>query len=124
MKKLFGGAVLVLAVLAAGQLGAKVLAVKDIETIMDEGHKGKDSLRNKVVQGAGTAEDAKALLALYEDLAKNKAPKGSAADWKKRTATILVAARKVAEKPDDKAALSALGKATSCMACHKEHKPK
>ncbi len=124
MKKLLCGAVLVLGLLAGGAMSASLLAPKSISDIMDEAHDGEaNSLRNKVVNGKGTAEDAKKLLALYVDLSKNDPPKGEKADWKKKTDAILVAAKKVAAKPEDKESLTALTKATACAACHKEHRP-
>jgi len=63
------------------------------------------------------------LLALYVDLSKNDPPKGEKAAWKKKTDTILAAAKKVAEKPDDETACKALSAATNCVNCHKEHRP-
>ncbi len=124
MRKLLCGAVMVLGLMAGGALSANRLALKSISDIMDEAHDGEEnSLRNKVVNGKGTAEDAKKLLALYVELSKNDPPKGEKSAWMKKTDAIVVAAKKVAAKPDDKAALVALSKATSCAACHKEHKP-
>jgi hypothetical protein len=125
MKKLLCGALVALAVLAVGTMNAKNAAEpKTIETIMEEAHAGNQkSLRGKVISGKGTADEAKKLLALYEDLGKNKPPKGDAAAWKKKNDTIIAAAKKVAEKPDDAAATKALGTATACAGCHKDHKP-
>jgi len=124
MKKLLCGAVLALAVVVAGHVGAKNAAPKEIDEIMQEAHKPDNkSLRGKVVSGKASEEEAKKLLKLYEELAKNKPPKGDEADWKKRTTAIVAAAKKVAAKPDDAALTKALGTATNCMACHKEHRP-
>lgn len=124
MKKLLCGAVVALAVLTVGQMSAKNVAPKSIETIMEEAHAGgAKSLRGVVISGKGSADEAKKLLALYEDLAKNKAPKGDAAAWKKKNDAIVVAAKKVAAKPDDAVATKALGAATACAGCHKDHKP-
>jgi hypothetical protein len=124
MKKLLFGAVAALAVLVAGHVGAANLAPKEIGDIMKEAHTPQaTSLRSKVIGGKGSADDAKKLLALYEDLAKNDPPKGDKAAWKKKTDAILVAAKKVAAKPDDADAGKALGAATMCMACHREHRP-
>ena len=82
---------------------------------MGEAHSGEaNSLRAKVLSGKGTAEDAKKLLALYEDLGKNDPPKGEKAAWKKKCDAIVVAAMKVVGAPDDKASLTALTKATNC----------
>jgi hypothetical protein len=124
MKKLLCGAVAALAVLVAGHVGAANLAPKEIPDIMKEAHGGgAKSLRAKVTSGKGTAEEAKTLLSLYEDLSKNKPPKGDAAAWKTKTDKILAEAKKVADKPDDAAATKALAAATVCAACHKDHKP-
>ena len=125
MKKLLCGALAALAVLVVGQLGARnVAAPKEIGDIMKEAHTPpNNSLRKKVIEAKGSEEDAKKLLALYEDLAKNEPPKGEKAAWKKKTDTIIAAAKKVAAKPDDAVAAKALGTATNCAACHKEHKP-
>src|SRR5258708_11654314 len=118
MKKLLCGAVLALGLITSGAMSASLLAPKSISDIMDEAHDGEaNSLRNKVVNGKGTADEAKKLLALYVDLGKNDPPKGEKAAWKKKTDTIVVAAKKVAAKPDDKESLTALSKATSCAAC-------
>jgi hypothetical protein len=124
MKKLLCGAVVALVVLAVGQMNAKNAAPKPIDKIMEEAHAGgAKSLRGLVTSGKGTAEDAKKLLALYEDLGKNEPPKGDKAAWKKKTDAVLVAIKKVAAKPDDAVACKALTAATACAACHKEHKP-
>src|SRR5436305_10128349 len=126
MKKLLCGAVAALAaVLVVGQLDARnVAAPKEIAEIMKEAHGGgAKSLRGKVVSGKASEEEAKKLLGLYEDLAKNKPPKGDEDAWKKKTDAILAAAKKVAAKPDDKDATKALGMATVCANCHKDHKP-
>jgi hypothetical protein len=123
MKKFLCGAVMALGLIASGAMSASLLAPKSISDIMDEAHDKDDSLLEKVVKGKGTAEDAKKLLALYADLGKNDPPKGDKAAWKKKTDAIVVAAKKVAANHEDKAALAALGKATMCGACHKEHKP-
>src|SRR5262245_47903530 len=125
MKKLLCGAVAVLAVLVVGQLGAKnTAAPKEIAEIMKEAHGGgANSLRAKVVAAKGSEEDAKKLLKLYEDLPKNDPPKGEKEAWEKKTDAVVAAAKKVAAKPDDAALGKALGAATNCMNCHKEHKP-
>src|SRR5262245_1688293 len=117
MKKLLCGAVVALGVLLAGQVGARNAAPKKISEIMEEAHTpDEDSLRAMVLAGKAKAEGAKKLLALYQDLGKNNPPMGSKEAWKKRTDAIVAAARKVAEAPDDKAALAALTRATNCGA--------
>jgi hypothetical protein len=94
--------------------------VKDIETIMDKAHKGDPSLYKTVVTGKADKEQKEELLALYTDLGKNKPPKGSAEDWKKRTDAMVAAAKAVVgDKPD---ATKALQKAVNCKGCHELHK--
>jgi hypothetical protein len=96
----------------------------DIETIMEKAHKppekGKPSLFKTVSGGTGSKEQKEELLKLYSDLGKNKPPKGSEKDWKKRTDDIVSAAKEVvADKAD---ALAALKKAVNCKECHEAHK--
>lgn len=92
-----------------------------IEEIMEKAHKGKSSLFKQVVGGKANAEQKKQLLDYYEELAKNKPEKGSEADWKKRTGTIVKEAREVVAEKDG--ATGRLAKAANCGACHKLHKP-
>jgi hypothetical protein len=124
MKKLLCGAVVALAVILAGQVGARVAKPKSIEEIMEQAHKGSDDpLLPKLLDGKGSEKDARELLALYEDLGKNDPPKGSKEAWKKKTDALVNAAKRVATKHDDPAALAALKKAASCKECHSEHQP-
>jgi len=94
----------------------------DIGEIMEKAHKPpKESLLVQVKSGKASAAQKKELLALYEELAKNKPEKGTEADWKKKTGALVKAAKGVV---DGKAgAVAALGKAANCGACHKAHKP-
>ncbi len=114
---------LLTAVAALAGLGAYRAAdadVKDIETIMEKAHKGKPSLSKQVIDGKASKEQKEELLALYIDLGKNKPPKGSEAEWKKRTEAIVAAAKDVvADKPG---ATKVLAKAITCKACHEAHK--
>jgi hypothetical protein len=89
-----------------------------IKQVMKMAH--KDGLKDKVVKGNGSAEDAKQLLALYQALAANKPKKGDAESWKEKTGVIVVAAKGVVAGKDG--SLAALGKAVNCGACHKVHK--
>jgi hypothetical protein len=125
MKKLlFGAVVALLAVVVAGRVGARADKPKSIEEIMEMAHKGSDDpLLPKLLEGKGTAKDAKELLALYVDLSKNDPPKGSKEAWKKRTDAIVAAAKKVAANHEDKEALAGLKKVVVCAECHKEHQP-
>jgi hypothetical protein len=95
-----------------------------IEEVMEKAHKGgKKSLLGKVASGAADEKQKKQLLEYYEELAKNPAPqadKGSAADWKKRTGALVVAAKDVVgSKPG---AANSLTKAANCKACHSIYK--
>ena len=95
----------------------------DIETIMDKAHKapeGEASLLKKVATGKANADQKKELLALYEDLAKNKPDKGGQDDWKKRTTAMVKAAKEVVD--DKPGAAPKLGKAVNCKGCHELHK--
>jgi hypothetical protein len=92
----------------------------DIGEIMEKAHKGKPSLLKQVTSGKASAEQKKELLALYEELAKNKPEKGTEADWKRRTSALVKATKDVVEGKGGSTA--ALGKAANCKACHTEHK--
>jgi hypothetical protein len=96
--------------------------VKDIEDIMNAAHNEKEdpNLLGRVLSGKATKEEKQKLLSLYMDLGKNKPPKGSAEDWKKRTDALVAATKDfIADKPD---AAAALKKAAFCKACHLAHK--
>jgi hypothetical protein len=121
--KYFGMAVLTLG-LAAG-LGMYHAADEEkpkftIEEIMEKAHKGKSSLLKQVATGKANEEQKKQLVEYYEELAKNKPEKGTAADWKKRTTALVKAAKEIAGGNDS--ARSQLGKAANCKSCHDAHK--
>ena len=116
-------------ILAAGALafvtlvGLNLRAADDpkpIKEIMGKAH--KDGLLKKVSSGKASDDEKKELLALYEDLAKNKPPMGDEADWKTRTEAMVKAAKAVVDTGDKKSE-TALGKTVNCAACHKLHKP-
>jgi hypothetical protein len=120
---------LVLTGLAGGMAGLGVFAAADdkpkheIDAIMDMAHKpkkGAPSLFKKIADGKASKEEQKQLLSLYEDLARNKPPKGSAQDWKDRTSKMIAAARDVVD--DKPGATKTLGKVVNCKACHELHK--
>jgi len=113
-------AVAVAAFVVAG-LTVYAADTKEIKDVMKEAHGGgMNSLRNKVTGGKGDKEDKEKLLALYEDLAKNKPPQGDEKAWKKKTDAIVKAAKEVV---DGKKSESKLANATNCKACHDVHKP-
>lgn len=93
----------------------------EIEEIMEKAHKPpKSSLFVQVKNGKATAAQKKQLLELYEELAKNKPPKGSPEDWKKRTSALVKSAKDVVNEKEG--ARQELAKAANCGACHKVHK--
>jgi hypothetical protein len=120
-------AVLALGLLAG--LGVYQAAYDDkpkytIEQIMEKAHKKaegeKASLFKKVVDGKADKEQTQELATLYQELAKNKPPKGDLGDWKKRTGAMVTAAKDVAEGKEG--SNKALAKAVKCMECHELHK--
>lgn len=95
---------------------------KSIKEVMKAAHGGgANSLLAKVAGGKGTKEDAEKLLALYEDLAKNEAPRGSAEAWKAKNDEIIKQAKAIVD--GDASAGAKLRAATNCMKCHNDHKP-
>ena len=80
----------------------------------------KGGLCKTVASGKATDEEKKKLLAMFEDLAKNKPPKGDEESWKKFTSALVEAAKACVEGKDG--AGEALGKAANCAGCHKAHK--
>ena len=82
----------------------------------------KSNLHRKAATGKASEAEVKELVALFEALAANKAPKGEAESWKKKTAALLEAAKGVAAGKAD--AGKALAKSANCKACHSVHKPK
>ena len=120
MKKLLCGMAAALAVVAVSAVLADEKPKNSIIAIM-KFHKGKDSLLRKVAGNEGTKEDAAKLLDLYQDLGKNKPPKGSMEEWKKRTNALVVEAKKLAANPKDEDAGKALLSAAKCQTCHDAH---
>jgi hypothetical protein len=128
MKKFVWGAFLAVAVMLTGRIVAeekeKAKPKYKIADIMGKAHKGGEkSLRNRTLAGKVSKKEVNELVELYVELGKNVPPKGSKESWKKKTDAVIAAAKKVAANPEDKAALTALGKATQCNACHDVHKP-
>jgi hypothetical protein len=104
----------------AGEKGKKGKPKFTISEVMEKAHDMDDGLLFKVAAGKGDKEDAKKLLELYTELAKNKPPEGDAKSWKRYT-DGLIAAAKVAVKGGADAG-EKLKKAANCTACHKAHK--
>src|SRR5262249_39332445 len=123
MKKTVCAAFLAAAAVLTGRLVAQDKPKYKIAEIMEKAHKGgPNSLRNKALAGLAGQEELKKLVELYTELGKNTPPKGTKEAWKKKTDAVLTAAKKVAADPKDGAALKMYDKATTCMACHNEHK--
>lgn len=91
-----------------------------VKEVMEKAHKGKPSLYAKVSGGKGSDDDKKELLALYEDLCKNKPEKGDEKSWKDKTGAMVKAAKGIVD--GDKKAIGALKTAANCKACHDIHK--
>jgi len=78
-------------------------------------------LAKKVATGKGDKADAKKLLELYTELAKNQPPAGDADSWKKKTTALIEAAR-AAVAGDEKAGKLLKASALNCYSCHNIHK--
>jgi hypothetical protein len=92
-----------------------------IEEIMEKAHDKDNGILPRVVAGKGSKDDKQTLVELYTELGKNKPPKGEAKSWKDKTDTLLAAAKSVAA--DEKDGVAKLKKASTCMDCHKVHRP-
>jgi hypothetical protein len=117
-------ATMLAALAAVGLTGSAALAYRaeSVKEIMAAANKGKDSLFSKVVEGKGSAEDAKKLAELYKEMPGLKPPMGDANGWKAKAGALAEAAQAVADgKPGAAAKLKAAG---NCKACHDPHKPK
>ncbi len=93
-----------------------------IKQVMDQAHKGKDSLFNKVKSGDASDDDKKKLVELYTALAADHPKLNDDDDWKTRTEAMVAAAKEVADGKDG--GVDALKKAAACGDCHDMHKPK
>ena len=98
----------------------KPASIKDIMKKFHNGPKG-EKLSDKFAEGKTTEEETKAILAAYEDLGKNKPPKGDEELWKQRTTALLNAAQDIAAKKEG--AADAFSKAIACGVCHQTFKP-
>lgn len=109
------GLVLAFNLSSNGEQEGKPVAIKEVmKTCM------KGGLCSKVAKGKANDEEKKKLVAMFEDLSKNKPPKGDEESWKKKTAALIEAAKACAEGKEG--AGEALGKAANCMGCHSAHK--
>jgi len=95
-----------------------------IKAIMKKFHsapKGEDPICKMFLTGKASDDNIKLIIVAYEDLGKNKPPKGEEEAWKKKTAALLSAAKDLAAKKDG--AMDAYKTAVNCMACHTDHRP-
>jgi hypothetical protein len=118
-----------LAVSLVGIVGLGMAEEKDkpksIKVIMKTIHTAPDDeepLVKKFTAGKTSDEETKTVIAAYEDLAKNKPPKGDEELWQRKTTAILAAAKDVAAKKEGAPAV--FKKAISCAACHQQYHPK
>src|SRR5438876_4771674 len=111
--------VLALAVAVGGKTPVKAddLPIKEV---MKMAHTGKPTLLAKVAGGKASDDEKKMLVELYENLGKNKPPKGDEDEWKKKTEDLVAAAKDVAA--GTKGANAKLQKASNCGACHGKFK--
>jgi len=125
MRRVFSSAVFAFMFLAAGALsGLRAADEKKDEKpkySVKEVMKKHQDLVKKVKNDTASAEEKKNLLELYTEMAKNKAPKGDAADWKKVNDALVKATQKVVDGKDG--AKAEFEKAADCMKCHTAHKP-
>lgn len=112
-----GGAYL--APLALAQEGGE--PKHSIKEVMKAAHNKESGVLGKVLSGEATQEEKIVLLDHYISLSQNKPPKGDAESWNKLTGAIVMAASKVVVGREG--AEAELKTATTCAACHKEHKP-
>lgn len=91
-----------------------------IEEVMKKAHHRTTGLLRIVLSGTATGAQKAELLELYEALAENKPSKGDQADWAKRTALLVDAARAAVD--GNTGAGEMLSRASSCKSCHSAHK--
>ena len=105
----------------AGIVGAQDGKPKyTIKEVMKQATGRPAKLLNTILDGKGTDDDKKKLLELYTEMAKNKAPKGDADNWKKLNDAVVAAAKDVVDGKEG--GIEALKKATNCKDCHSQHK--
>ncbi len=106
-----------------------------IKEVMQKLHKGaksplsqlKAALKSDSPDWSSVQDTTKDFVILGASLAKNEAPKGEQADFEKLADAYFQNSKKMddaAKQKDLEATRTTFGKvATSCMACHKAHKP-
>jgi len=92
-----------------------------IKEVMEKAHKGKESPVQTVIAGKADEKMLKEFLGYYKAMGDEKPPKGTEADWKKRTAALVDATQALIDKKPN--AQAAFKTAVDCKACHTAHKP-
>jgi hypothetical protein len=125
MRKMLGCLWVALAfAVVAGNVDMSLAGGKDdpkytIKEVMQEAH--KKGLLTKVYKGDASDAEAKRLLELYTELAKQKPPAGDADAFKATTKKMVEGAKLIVDgKKDDGIAL--LKKTVQCMKCHMNFK--
>lgn len=117
-------AIAVSLVFSAGYLTADDENHEILEKVMKEGLKGDDSPLAKVLDEKATEEETKGLDELIKTMEGTEAPVGDQAAYDEKVAELIAAMDAIAGGDNSTAALDRLDEASSCKACHKEHKPK
>jgi hypothetical protein len=120
--RLWSAALLGAAILASLGLSAREDKPKyTIKQIMKKVHSGKNNLAKKLEKGNISDEEKTIVVEYYEELPKNKPPKGDAKDWEERTNALLAAAKEATKGGEEERAK--YKKAVNCKACHDLHQP-
>jgi uncharacterized protein (DUF342 family) len=126
MRRVFSIAIFAVAFVALGAMsGLRAADEKKDEKpkySVKEVMKKHQDLVKKVKSDTASAEEKKNLLELYIEMAKNKAPRGDTADWKKVNEALVKATQNVVDAKDG--AKDEFEKAADCTKCHNAHKPK
>lgn len=91
-----------------------------ISDAMKKFHKGETSTTKHVGEGSASSSDVSALLKAYQDMAKERPPKGTAASWKEKTDAVIGALNAI--KGGDKSGTGTFKRAINCKACHDVHR--
>jgi hypothetical protein len=118
--RLWSVALLAAAILASLGLSSREDKPKyTIKQIMKKVHAGKVKLQTKLEKGTATDEEKVTIVEYYEELPKNKPPKGDAKGWEERTNALLAAAKEATKGGEEERAK--YKKAVNCKACHDVH---
>jgi len=95
-----------------------------ISKVMKDGLKGKTSPLARVLDGEADAEETKSLAELVRTMGGTQAPVGDQAGYDDKVAELIAALDAVAGGDTGPDAIHRLDNASSCKACHSDHKPK